>query len=261
MLVGCREKRFGERILGESGVDRQCGILAGISVRAYASLDEFANSILPDSGALRHGFAVAINPEKIMTARRDPDTRAVLESATIRYADGAGVVWALGRKGIHAPRLTGADLWERLMARASAMGVTVSLLGASPEVLDRTVARLRQDFPGIKIGAAMHGYVDEASRLEFARAVRDQGGGIVAVAMGSPRQEKVIRTLREICPDAFYMGVGGTFDCFTGEVRRAPLAWQRLNLEWLYRLLRQPHRIKRQWKLVPYVALVLSGKV
>ena len=235
--------------------------ISGINVQVFGSVDEFAEQILPGPHELTTGFAVAINPEKIMAARRDPDTREALDSATLRYADGAGVVWAMRRRGIHAPRVTGADLWERLMARAADCDVPVSLLGGRPEVLNMSVERLHADFPKLKIAASLHGYAGEEEIADFRKEIDDMGRGIVAVAMGSPRQEKVIKSLREYCPDAFYMGVGGTFDCYSGVVRRAPDSWQRLNLEWFYRLLRQPWRIKRQLKLIPYAALVITGRV
>jgi UDP-N-acetyl-D-mannosaminouronate:lipid I N-acetyl-D-mannosaminouronosyltransferase len=242
-------------------MDQTIAEISGIDVQVFGSVDEFAEQILPGPQDLTTGFAVAINPEKIMAARRDPDTRAALDSATLRYADGAGVVWAMRRRGINAPRVTGADLWERLMARAADCEVPVSLLGGKPEVLDMSVERLHAEFPKLKIAATLHGYASDGEIEEFTKKIDDMGRGIVAVAMGSPRQEKVIKSLRQHCPNAFYMGVGGTFDCYSGVVRRAPDSWQRLNLEWFYRLLRQPWRIKRQLKLIPYAALVLARRV
>ena len=235
--------------------------ISGINVQAFASLDEFAHQILPDRDNLISGFAVAINPEKVMTIRKDAETRQAVESATLRYADGIGVVWAMRRKGVHAPRVTGCDLWERLMCRAADFDIPVCLLGAKPEILEKTVTRLRAELPKLKIAAYQHGYGTEEDHAEFVRRLSKMNRGIVAVAMGSPRQEKIITSLRTNCPDAFYMGVGGTFDCYAGAVRRAPAAWQKLNLEWFYRLIRQPWRIKRQWIYVPYAALVLTGQV
>ena len=242
-------------------MDQTVAEISGIDVQVFRSVDEFAEQILSGPQQLNVGFAVAINPEKIMAARRDPDTRSALESATLRYADGAGVIWAMRRQGIRAPRVTGADLWERLMARAADCDVPVSLLGGKPEVLNMSVERLHEEFPSLEVAASLHGYADDAEITEFTKEIARMGRGIVAVAMGSPRQEKVIKSLRESCPDAFYMGVGGTFDCYSGVVRRAPDSWQRLNLEWFYRLLRQPWRIKRQLKLIPYAALVLARRV
>ena len=235
--------------------------IAGIEVQVFGSVDEFAQQILPGRHELVPGFAVAINPEKIMTARRDPDTLAALESATLRYADGAGVVWAIRRHGIIAPRVTGADLWECLMQRAADCDTPVCLLGGRPDVLEMTIARLQREMPNLRIASALHGYSSDSELDKLAGDIERMGRGIVAVAMGSPRQEKVIRKLRMRCPDAFFMGVGGTFDCYSGVVRRAPEAWQKLNLEWLYRLIRQPWRIKRQLRLIPYVALVLARRV
>ena len=242
-------------------MNQTVAVISGIDVQVFGSVDEFAEQILPGPHQLTVGFAVAINPEKIMAARRDPDTRAALESATLRYADGAGVIWAMRRRGISAPRVTGADLWERLMARAADCDIPVSLLGGKPEVLDMSVDRLHQEFPTLQIAASLHGYAGDAEISAFTKEIEKMGRGIVAVAMGSPRQEKVIKALRENCPNAFYMGVGGTFDCYSGVVRRAPESWQRLNLEWFYRLMWQPWRLKRQLKLVPYAVLVLARRV
>jgi UDP-N-acetyl-D-mannosaminouronate:lipid I N-acetyl-D-mannosaminouronosyltransferase len=234
---------------------------AGLDISAFDTLDAMARYVLPDTGSVTSAVAVAINPEKIMTARGDPATRRVLDEATLRYPDGIGVVWALRRKGYPVSRIPGADLWEHLMARAASLGKPVFLLGARPEVLQQTVKKLRDSFPAISIGAALDGYADQEARAGFARAVKAAGGGIVAVAMGSPRQEKVIMELRQSCPEAFYMGVGGTFDCYVGAVTRAPAVWQGMHLEWLYRLVKQPSRIKRQWKYLPYALLVLSGRL
>jgi len=236
-------------------------VLSGIGVKLFRSLGDLSRHILSPDGTLHHGFAAAINPEKIIRLRADPDTRAALATATIRYADGVGVVWALRRKGIDAHQIVGADLWEQLMVRAAAHGVPVFLRGARPEVLDKTVARLRAELPGLRIGAALHGYASEAEVDAFCHAIEQEGTGIVAVAMGSPLQEKVICRMRARCPEAFYMGVGGSFDCYAGVVKRAPLAWQRRHAEWLYRLLSQPSRIKRQWKLLPYAALVVADRL
>ena len=147
------------------------------------------------------------------------------------------------------------------MARAAGLGTPVFLLGAAPAVLAGTVQKLRENYPSINIGGALDGYADEQARVAFGQDIRQAGGGVVAVAMGSPLQEKIIMNLKSACPEAFFMGVGGTFDCYVGAVSRAPEFWQRVHLEWFYRLIKQPSRIKRQWKLVPYVLLVLSGQI
>jgi UDP-N-acetyl-D-mannosaminouronate:lipid I N-acetyl-D-mannosaminouronosyltransferase len=100
----------------------------------------------------------------------------------------------------------------------------------------------------------------EARQALFDR-IRDSGAQIVTVAMGSPRQEIFMRDCRVVHPDALYMGVGGTYDVFTGHVKRAPKGWQNLGLEWLYRLLSQPSRLKRQLRLLRYLSWHYTGRL
>ena len=92
-------------------------------------------------------------------------------------------------------------------------------------------------------------------------AAECEGAKIITVAMGSPRQEILMRDCRQVYPDALYMGVGGTYDVFTGHVKRAPKVWQNLGLEWLYRLLSQPSRITRQLRLLRYLGWHYSGRL
>ncbi|STW66146.1 putative UDP-N-acetyl-D-mannosaminuronic acid transferase [Klebsiella michiganensis] len=91
--------------------------------------------------------------------------------------------------------------------------------------------------------------------------IRDSGAKIVTVAMGSPRQEILMRDCRDVYPQALYMGVGGTYDVFTGHVQRAPKFWQDLGLEWFYRLVSQPSRIKRQARLLRYLRWHYTNKL
>lgn len=235
--------------------------LAGISIQAFDSLDQLAAHIIPQKGIVLSGSAIAINPEKIMRVRRDLATRKLIEKANIRYADGAGVVWAMRRKGVNGARIAGADLWEVLMQRAADCNIPVFLLGAEPDVNQRTADQLRRTCAAIEIRSNLHGYASDEELEDFRTELAATGSALVSVAMGSPKQERVIESLREYCPDAFFMGVGGTFDCYVDGTIRAPKAWQNANLEWLHRLIRQPSRIRRQWKLLPYAALILLGRI
>ncbi|WP_144915916.1 WecB/TagA/CpsF family glycosyltransferase, partial [Klebsiella pneumoniae] len=105
------------------------------------------------------------------------------------------------------------------------------------------------------------GYFTPEQRQALFERIRDSGAKIVTVAMGSPRQEIFMRDCRRLYPHALYMGVGGTYDVFTGHVHRAPKFWQDLGLEWFYRLLLQPSRIKRQFRLLRYLRWHYSGKL
>lgn len=146
------------------------------------------------------------------------------------------------------------------MQRAGREGTPVFLIGGKPEVLIQTEEKLRQLWQ-VNIVGSQDGYFMEAQRQALFEQVRDSGAAIVTVAMGSPRQELLMQECREVHPHALYMGVGGTYDVFTGRVKRAPKIWQNFGLEWLYRLLSQPSRIKRQLRLLRYQGWHFSGKL
>ena len=146
------------------------------------------------------------------------------------------------------------------MERAGQEGTPVFLVGGKPQVLNETAAKLRQQWQ-VNIVGEQDGYFTPESQQALFGRIRDSGARIVTVAMGSPRQEVFMRDCRLVHPDALYMGVGGTYDVFTGHVKRAPQLWQRLGLEWLYRLLSQPSRITRQLRLLRYLAWHYTGNL
>ena len=205
-------------------------------------------------GTLKQGTLVAINAEKILTLEDNPEVRALINAAEFKYADGISVVRSIRKKYALAnvSRVAGADLWEALMARAGAEGTPVFLVGGKPDVLAETAQKLRQQW-NVNLVGTQDGYFTADQRQALFARIRDSGAKIVTVAMGSPKQELLMRDCRQVHPDALYMGVGGTYDVFTGHVKRAPKVWQNLGLEWLYRLLSQPSRIKRQLRLLRYL--------
>jgi len=213
-------------------------------------------------GSLKPGTLVAINAEKMLAVENDPQVRALIEAAEYKYADGISVVRSIRKKYPQAKveRVAGADLWEELMARAGKEGTPVFLVGGKPDVLAQTQEKLRAQWQ-VNIVGSQDGYFSGEQRQALFERIRDSGAKIVTVAMGSPRQEILMRDCREVYPQALYMGVGGTYDVFTGHVKRAPKVWQRMGLEWLYRLLSQPRRITRQLKLLRYLAWHYRGQM
>lgn len=229
-----------------------------VQVSAFANMAQLLSYIIRADGSVYAGSAIAINPEKILTALENPQVLAVIQQADLRYADGIGVVKVM-QKRLQRPveRIPGCELWQALMARAAEYRVPVYLVGAKPEVLTQTRDKLQQ--LGVPVVGATDGYFkDEAQLLQ---AIKASGARFVSVAMGSPKQELLIQRIRAVHPDCFYMGVGGTYDVFTGNVKRAPALWCKLNLEWAYRLLAQPSRIGRQLRLFRYLWWVLIGKI
>lgn len=146
------------------------------------------------------------------------------------------------------------------MQRAGELGIPVFLVGGQPDVLAQTEAALRRRW-GVNVVGAQDGYFSPEQRNALFERIHASGAQIVTVAMGSPRQEILMRDCRAYYPQALYMGVGGTYDVFTGRVRRAPHLWRRFGLEWLYRLLSQPTRWRRQVKLLRFVAYYYARKL
>lgn len=236
--------------------------VSGIPVAAFSGMDEAVSAVIsPQDHCVIPGFAIAINPEKIMKARLDGNLKDVLLSASLRFADGIGVVWALRFKGAKAVRrIPGCELWENLMHRAGGLNVPVFLVGSQASVLDRVSSKLSSQF-GVNIAGKQDGFFGPDNEAGVIERIKASGAKIVTVAMGSPKQELFITRCRAAYPEAFYMGVGGTYDVFVGTVQRAP-AWAcALNLEWFYRLSKQPTRLGRQLVLVKYVVILLSGRL
>lgn len=213
-------------------------------------------------GQLKQGTLVAINAEKVLTAEDNPEVRTLIEAAEYKYADGISVVRSVRKKFPNAQvsRVAGADLWEALMARAGEEGTPVFLVGGKPDVLAQTQAKLRAQW-NVNIVGSQDGYFTPEQRSALFEQIHASGAKIVTVAMGSPKQEIFMRDCRQVHPHALYMGVGGTYDVFTGHVKRAPKVWQNLGLEWLYRLLSQPSRITRQLRLLRYLRWHYSGNI
>jgi UDP-N-acetyl-D-mannosaminouronate:lipid I N-acetyl-D-mannosaminouronosyltransferase len=229
-----------------------------VQVSAFTDMQQLLAFIVRPDGSVYAGSAIAINPEKVLTAMRSPQIADVIAAADIRYADGIGVVKVMRKRlKMTVQRIPGCELWQQLMQRAATYQVPVFIVGAKPDINQRTAAKLRQQQVNL-VGAVDGYFTDEAQLIA---QIKHSGARIVSVAMGSPKQELLIQRIRAQHPECFYMGVGGTYDVFTGNVKRAPALWCRLNLEWAYRLLSQPSRIGRQLGLLRYVWWYWTGKI
>jgi N-acetylglucosaminyldiphosphoundecaprenol N-acetyl-beta-D-mannosaminyltransferase len=198
-----------------------------------------------------HHLVATVNPEFVMRARSDPEFARVLESASLCIPDGQGVVWAARRQGCEmSGPVTGVDLIPPLAGLCATRGWRMFLLGAAPGVADELARRLRAEHPELE--------VDAAAEDESAELVRRRRPHVLLVAFGAPRQEMWIDQAARAAGVPVAMGVGGSFDYLTGRVPRAP-AWMRsAGLEWLYRLGRQPWRLKRMAVLPRYAIGVLT---
>lgn len=201
---------------------------------------------------------IGINAEKILHA--DDQLRELINN-NIGFSDGVGAVWALKKKGFKdAVKIPGCELWLDII-RSSYCDKSFYLIGGSQEVIENTVAKLKNEFPGIKISNFRNGYIlDDDEKRDLVNNIKAKKPDVVFVAMGSPKQELLIEEMHRFHP-AIYQGLGGSFDVYIGSVQRAPAWWIENNLEWAYRLFRQPTRIKRQIHLVRFLWLLLVNKI
>jgi N-acetylglucosaminyldiphosphoundecaprenol N-acetyl-beta-D-mannosaminyltransferase len=198
------------------------------------------------SGAAQ--YMTVVNAAKIVAAIRDEELRqAILESSLVT-ADGMSVVWAsrLLGAGLRG-RVTGIDMFERLVEHAAGRGLRVYLLGAREQSVRGTAERLIARHPSLIVAGWRDGYFAPNESETIAREISECRADILFVARGTPAQEKWIRAYIKATGVRFALGVGGSFDHVSGRARRAPVFLQRAGLEWLYRLAREPRRLWRRY--------------
>lgn len=204
------------------------------------------------------GVLVAINAEKILHATGQ--TRAII-NRNIGYCDGAGVQIALKQKGYeNACKVPGCELWLKIVARFY-WEKTFYLVGSKPQVIKETADKLRKEYEGIRIVGYRDGYIKtEEEKQRLIADIAEKRPDVVFVAMGSPKQELLMEEIQQK-HRAIFQGLGGSFDVYTGHVQRAPKWWVDHNVEFVYRLIKEPKRIKRQIHLVKYAWWLMTKKL
>jgi len=202
------------------------------------------------SAAGRTLSAVSFNPEIVMRAQKDPRVAEAVMEADLRFPDGVGAVWAAGQQGIRdLERVPGIELAEKVVEGAAAESLPVYFLGAALGVAEAAAERLKERLPGLVVAGTHHGYFAPEEDAEVAEEVRASGAAILLVAMGAPRQETFVFQQAARLGAGVALGVGGSFDVWSGRTRRAP-GWARdMKVEWLWRLARDPKRWRRQAQL------------
>ncbi len=198
-----------------------------------------------------------VNAAKIVNMHRQPLLRDDVVGADLVLADGMAVVWASRILCRPLPeRVTGIDLFEKLLAAADEQRFSVYFLGATEEVLAAVLERVRSMYPNLQIAGGRNGYFRDDQFVDVAEAIGKTSCDLLFVGMSSPRKERFLadwgrRTGATVCH-----GVGGSFDVFAGKVKRAPPIWQRLGMEWLYRVQQEP---RRMWRRYFVTNLLFSG--
>ncbi|WP_346775160.1 WecB/TagA/CpsF family glycosyltransferase [Bacillus sp. RO1] len=222
----------------------------------YRELITSIDALIQENG---QGNIIAVNPEKIMALQKDPKLKDLINSATYTIPDGIGVILASRlNKGTVTERITGVDLFVKLLELADKKRYKIFLYGAKPEVVAKAVENIKRDYPNLIVAGYRDGYVSD--QQELVEEINASGAQLMFVAMGSPKQEFWIEENKGKLSVNIFQGVGGSFDVISGTVKRAPAAFRNTGTEWLYRLLSQPSRIQRQMALPKFLLKVLGTR-
>lgn len=209
------------------------------------------------------------NTEIVMEARKDRVLKEILNNGDLVIPDGIGLIYASRIKKRELPeRVTGFDLSIEMLSLANEGGYRVFLLGGKPGVAEAASKNIKKDYPNINIAGYHHGYFkgthigykESEEEKNVINSINQSNTDILFVGFGAPKQEKWINENKEKLNCKVVIGNGGTIDILAGIAKRAPEIYQRLGLEWFYRLLKDPKRIKRQIVLPLFVLTVLLTK-
>ncbi|MBQ4382139.1 MAG: WecB/TagA/CpsF family glycosyltransferase [Oscillospiraceae bacterium] len=205
-------------------------------------------------------YMVTPNPEIVWECRKDAELREIINGADVVTPDGIGIV--LGARILGTPvkeKVGGADLTEELLHRLSLEGGTAYFLGAKPGIAEKAARVMEEKYPGLRIVGTGDGYfTDDGPVVEKINAAGPQ---LLLVCLGASKQEKWIKKYSSVLNARLAVGLGGSLDVYAGAVARAPESWQKLNLEWLYRLIKEPRRFKRQLRLPAFLFAVIFERL
>ena len=197
------------------------------------------------------GQVVTINPEMILSAKSNPDFAEIINSAELVIPDGIGVQLGLKILGHNVRRIAGIEFGRKLIDKFASQ--PTAFVGAKPEIIQKAVENLKKEVPNLDAVYVQDGYFKDDDRvLDELTAANPK---LVLVALGSPKQEIFISKAKNLLPNALFIGLGGSFDVWSGVVERAPEIWQKLGLEWLYRTVKEPKRFKRIFPTLPLFVL------
>ncbi|MCC7293822.1 MAG: WecB/TagA/CpsF family glycosyltransferase [Phycisphaerales bacterium] len=221
--------------------------ILGAPVRAMRMEDvtRAAEVVIHARGHMHIGV---VNAAKVVNMRRDAALREAVLKSDLILADGIAVVWAGKLLGMPVPqRVAGIDLMMRLLELADRRGFRVFLFGATEEVNSAVAEVVGSRYPKAVIAGRRNGYYAPSQEEEIALAVREARADMIFVAMSPPKKELFLARWGEVMQVPLSHGVGGAFDVLAGKVRRAPAIWQKLGMEWLYRVVQEPRRMWRRY--------------
>ena len=196
---------------------------------------------------------VTINPEMFDRQKTDKDFKKIIDDAELVIPDGVGIKLALMLHGHKVNRIPGIDFARKLLERCAKTSNPVAIIGSKEEVVNKAVENLKKEVEGINIVYYHNGFFDDENLIY--NELKNANPKLVLVALGSPKQEYFIYKAKQILNPCLMVGIGGSLDVWSGVVQRAPVIYQKLGLEWLYRTIKQPERIKRIFPALPLFLL------
>lgn len=211
---------------------------------------------------------VTPNSEIIVNASGDPELKSIIEQADLIIPDGIGLVYASKIMGIPLhQRVTGIDFLESILSYLEETGQSIFFLGSkpgtedNPGVAELAVEKMKEKYKGLRVAGTHHGYFKEADEALIIKAINDSGADFLCVALGSPKQEKLIARYRNTLNVRAAIGVGGSLDVWAGTLKRAPEFYRNHGLEWLFRLIQEPRRYKRMAALPLFMVKVVISRL
>jgi UDP-N-acetyl-D-mannosaminouronate:lipid I N-acetyl-D-mannosaminouronosyltransferase len=226
-------------------------IINGYKIYSFKSKEEFLNQLKDEKKIL-----IAMNAEKIL--KKDERLKKIINN-NIGYPDGVGAMMALKQKGLEAIKIPGSEFWLDIIDRYHEER-SFYILGSTKNVIESTIKKLKIEYPNINILGYRDGFLNDREKIKLKETLKSLKPDVIFAAQGTPRQEFLMDELIAIHP-ALYMGLGGSFDIYAGDKKRAPKIFLDLHLEWFYRLLREPSRIGRQLNLINFLFLLKIGKL
>ena len=192
---------------------------------------------------------ITINPEMIMNAQKNEHFFNILSNSDLNIADGVGVKIALKLKKIKQNQIRGVDFSRELVKLASENNYRIAFLGTKEEIIQKAKENFLKKYPNLNFVYTRNGYFDDENKI--IEEIKSANPQILLVGLGSPKQEEIIVKLKSVLQGCTMVGVGGSFDVFSGIVKESPMIYRKLGLEWLYRTILQPERFKRIFPVLP----------
>ena len=205
---------------------------------------------------------VTINPEMIDFALKNENFSKIINNAELVIPDGMGIKLGLWFNGVNQQRIPGIEFSKKMLEICAQNNIPVAFIGSTKHVVENAIKNLKNEFKNLNIVYSHDGFFQSDEEGQIINNIKESGARFVLVALGSPKQEFFIDSARNVIKNAVFIGVGGSFDVWSGVVKRAPVIYRKLGLEWLYRVIDNPKRISRIFPTLPiFLYRVIMDKI